>query len=47
MTVPLSITFQSVNKDGNVQDQEQVLSDFRKLVSSFKLIPLRELSAAN
>ncbi len=45
--VPLSITFQSISKDGNVQDQEQALSDFRKLVASFKLNPLREISAAN
>jgi len=44
--VPLSITFQAIGKDGNVQDQEQALSDFRKLVASFKLNPLREISAA-
>ena len=45
--VPLSITFQSIGKDGNVQDQEEALSDFRKLVASFKLNPLREISASN
>jgi hypothetical protein len=47
MPVPLSITFQSIGKDGNVQDQEQALSDFRKLVANFNLNPLREVSAAH
>jgi len=45
--VPLSITFQSVGEGGNVQDQKQALSQFRKLISSFKLAPLRELSSKN
>jgi hypothetical protein len=45
--VPLSITFQSTSVDGSVKTQEQALSEFRELISNFKLNPLRELSASN
>ncbi len=45
--VPLSIAFQSLLEDGKVQDQAQALSQFRKLILSYKLAPLRELSSAN
>ena len=46
-SIPLSITFQSVGGTGDAQDQEQAMLQFRDLVSKFKLVPLRELSAAN
>ncbi|WP_158750607.1 hypothetical protein [Acidobacterium sp. S8] len=45
--IPLSITFQSVGGTGNAGDQEQAVLQFRDLISKFKLVPLRELSAAN
>jgi hypothetical protein len=45
--IPLSITFQSIGGAGDVQDQERALLQFRDLVSKFKLVPLRELSAVN
>ena len=47
MPIPLSITFQSLGSAGETQDQQQALLQFRELVSNFKLIPLRELAAAN
>jgi hypothetical protein len=42
--VPLSVTFQSFGNNGETQDQEQALLQFRELISNFKLAPLRELS---
>jgi hypothetical protein len=49
MPISLSITFQSLGSSGETQDQQQqqALLQFRELVSNFKLIPLRELAAAN
>ena len=47
MPISLSITFQSLGGVGETQDQQQALLQFRELVSNFKLIPLRELAAAN
>lgn len=42
--VSLSITFESFANGDHAQDEEQALSQFRKLMSNFRLNPLRELS---
>jgi hypothetical protein len=46
-SISLSITFQSLGSAGEMQDQQQAWLQFRELVSNFRLIPLRELAAAN
>jgi len=47
LLVPLSITLQSLEPSGNALDQEHALRQFRELVSSFGLLPLRTAHSSN